>query len=96
MAGFRLSKAAKRDLIEIGAYTLDRWGDEQRIKYLTLLDARFRWIAKHPTLGFDSNHIRPGYWRCHEGRHVIFYRIAKRGVEIMRILHDRMLPRRHL
>jgi toxin ParE1/3/4 len=96
MAGFRLTKAAKRDLMEIARYTLERWGDEQRVRYLTQLDERFRWIAKHPRLGVDSAAIKPGYWRCHEGRHVIFYRIASKGVEIVRVLHERMLPTRHV
>ena len=96
MAGFRLTKAARRDLVEIARYTLERWGDEQRVRYLTQLDARFRWLAKHPKLGLASDEIKPGYWRCHEGRHVIFYRVVTKSVEIVRILHDRMLPKRHL
>jgi toxin ParE1/3/4 len=93
---FRLTKAAKRDLVQIARFTQQRWGDEQRVRYLTLLDARFRWIAKHPRLGLASDHIRPGYWRCIEGRHVILYRIAQGGVDIIRVVHDRMLPQRHL
>lgn len=96
MAGFRISKAARRDLIEIGRYTLERWGDEQRRRYLTQLDARFRWLARHPEHGIDSDHIRPGYWRCNEGSHVIFYRITGRRIDIIRVLHRRMLPERHL
>jgi toxin ParE1/3/4 len=96
VARFRLSRAARRDLIEIARYTLERWGDEQRVRYLTQLDARFRWIAQNPTCGLASDHIKPGYWRCAEGRHVIFYRLSAKGVDIIRILHDRMLPKRHL
>jgi toxin ParE1/3/4 len=69
MAGFRLTQAAKRDLVE---------------------------IAQHPNLGLPSDTIKPGYWRSHEGRHVIFYRVTGRGVEIVRVLHDRMVPTRHM
>lgn len=96
MARFRLTKAARRDLVEIARYTLERWGDAQRVRYLTQLDARFHWLAAHPQLGVASDQIKPGYWRCHEGRHVIFYRIDSKGIEIVRVLHDRMLPTRHL
>ena len=96
MASLRLSKAAKRDLIEIARYTLEHWGDEQRKRYLGQLDARFRWIARNPEMGLASDHIKPGYRRCAEGRHVIFYRLSATCVEIIRILHVRMMPRHHL
>lgn len=96
MASFRLTKAAKRDLIEISRYTLERWGAEQRRRYLTQLDARFGWLAKNPTLGTASDELKPGYWRYREGRHVIFYRLSATGVDIIRVLHARMLPTRYL
>jgi len=93
---FRLTKAAKRDLVEIARYTLERWGDQQRRRYLSQLDARFQWLAHNPTLGLDSAHIKAGYRRYVEGRHVIFYRVARGRTEIIRVLHVRMLPVRHL
>ncbi len=96
MAKFRLTKAARADLGEIARYTLERWGDHQRKRYLSQLDARFRQLARNPTHGIASDEIRPGYWRCSEGRHVIFYRIEDGTVEIIRVLHARMLPERHL
>lgn len=96
MSGFRITKAAKQDLVEIAAYTFERWGDAQRRRYLAQLDARFHRLAKKPALGLPSDDIRPGYWRYQEGRHVIFYRRAKPGIEIIRVLHVRMLPERHL
>jgi len=96
VAGFRVTKAAKRDLVEIGSYTLERWGADQRKRYLMQLDSRFRWLAKNPKAGIASDEIRPGYLRYREGRHVIFYRISQLGVDIIRVLHERMLPTRHL
>jgi toxin ParE1/3/4 len=96
VAKLRLTKAAKRDLVEIASYTRRQWGDDQRVRYLTQLDARMRWIAQDPQRGIPSDDMKPGYWRTLEGRHVIFYRIATGGVEIIRVLHGRMLPKRHL
>jgi toxin ParE1/3/4 len=96
VARFRVSKAAKRDLIEIARYTLEHWGDDQRKRYLGQLDARFRWLARNPKRGIASDDIRAGYWRYREGRHVIFYRISDHGVQIIRILHARMLADQHL
>jgi toxin ParE1/3/4 len=34
--------------------------------------------------------IRPGYCKYHVGRHLIFYRQVSDGLEIVRVLHDRM------
>lgn len=96
MRKYRVTRAARRDLVEIARYTLDRWGDGQRVKYLSQLDDRFDRLAADPEHGIASEHLKPGYWRCHEGRHVIFYKITERGVDIIRVLHDRMLPERHL
>lgn len=96
MARFRLAKAARRDLIEIARYTLEQWGDAQRKRYLTQLDTWFRKLARQPRRGIASDDIKPGYWRCREGRHVICYRISADGVDIIRVLHARMLPKRHL
>lgn len=96
MSSFRITKAAKRDLVEIARYTLERWGDQQRRRYVSQLDARFTWLAQNPTLGIDSDHIKAGYRRYVEGRHVIFYRVVRGRTEIIRVLHVRMLPVRHL
>jgi toxin ParE1/3/4 len=34
--------------------------------------------------------IRPGYCKYQVGRHLIFYRQVSDGLEIVRVLHDRM------
>jgi toxin ParE1/3/4 len=52
--------------------------------------------------GMRSFHIRHGRDESHEAPvanpvHVIFYRVVQPGmVEIVRVLHDRMEPRRHI
>lgn len=96
MGGFRLSKAAQGDLLAIGRYARERWGDERCRRYLAALDARFRALARTPEAGRVCGEIRPGYRCAREGKHVVFYRITDAGVEIVRILHERMLPKRHL
>ena len=49
-----------------------------------------------PSLGRACDDIRTGYRRYAEGSHTIFYREAGGGIEIVRILHGRMDPDRHL
>jgi len=92
----RFSRQARRDLVEIGAYTRDRWGEAQAVAYVTAVDVRCRWLARFPEAGMASDDIRPGYRGFSEGRHTIFYRRESGGIEVIRILHQSVLPRRHL
>ncbi len=94
MPAFRLTKLAKQDLRTIGRYTQATWGKEQRNRYLAKLDAGFHRLARQPRIGLACDDIRAGYRKHQIGRHVIFYRAAAqdpaKGIEIIRILHDRM------
>ena len=64
--------------------------------YLTQLDERFQLLAAAPSSGRSCEDLRPGYWRFREGRHITFYRLTPNAIEVVRILHERMLPKRHL
>jgi toxin ParE1/3/4 len=96
MSSFRLTRKAREDLKSIARYTQQTWGRKQRNKYLTLLDKRFSALAETRTLGHTCDEIRPGYRKFHEGRHIIYYRAAADGIEIVRILHASMDVERHL
>ena len=95
MAGFFLSGKAKADVKDIGRYTQERWGVEQRNRYLGELDACFQKIGANLTLGNSADAIRAGYRRIRQGSHMVFFRKAGNEVEIVRVLHNRMLPERH-
>jgi toxin ParE1/3/4 len=90
MGIFSLTELAKQDLRSIGRYTQLTWGREQRNLYLTKIDACFHLLAKEPQRGKVCDDVRPGYRKYHVGRHLIFYRQSTEGVEIVRVLHDRM------
>jgi toxin ParE1/3/4 len=90
MPAFRLSAKARVDLIEIGRYTQQAWGREQRNRYLSGLDEAFHLLAREPHRGRSCDDIRQGYLKYHVGRHVIFYRQSGADIEIIRILHERM------
>ncbi|WP_406276591.1 type II toxin-antitoxin system RelE/ParE family toxin [Nocardia sp. NBC_00881] len=50
-----------------------------------------------PRAGRACEEIRAGYFRVPAGSHTVYYRLTTDGVvEIMRILHQRMDPDRHL
>ena len=91
MSTFALTNKAIADLKDIGLYTLENWGREQRNLYLQMLDVSFQQLASNPLLGKDCRDIRNGYRKFNAGSHVIFYRQkSSDSIEIVRILHSRM------
>ena len=78
--------------MNIGTYTLRKWGEDQTIRYIDALEACCQRLGDNPELGRACDHIRPGLRRMEHGRHVVFYRIGAAGVLVSRILHQRMLP----
>lgn len=90
------TEEAENDLFEIGVYTWSEWGEEQFAKYMALLRETCEDTIPRKQRHARSVPSRPGLlrWRCE--RHVIFFRKVEGGFEIVRILHDRMLPAKHL
>ena len=92
---FRVSRAARQDLLRIGRFTERRWGKAKRNHYLGQLDEAFALISKNDSIGNIFDEISPGYRKFPEGSHVIYYRVTDM-VEIIRVLHERMDPDSHL
>jgi toxin ParE1/3/4 len=91
MSNFTITNKAIADLKEIGRYTLEHWGREQRKLYLQMLDTSFQQLASNPLKGKDCSDIRIGYRKFIAGSHVIFYRQkTAEMIEIVRILHGHM------
>ena len=90
MPAFRLTVKARADLLDIGRYTQQTWGRDQRNRYLSRLDEAFHLLARERDRGRPCDDIRQGYRKYHLGRHVIFYRQTGEDIEIIRILHERM------
>ena len=88
MAFYLLSESAQQDIISIRDYTMQTWGKTQTGKYLTLLQQRLEWLADNPALGRKRDEVKAGYLSFPEGRHIIFYRCAESGIEVMSIIHQ--------
>ncbi len=91
-----LTPRAQKDLDEIWDYTLSRWGLDQAERYVRGIGDAIRSVAEDPRRGRPCNEIRPGYRKYSIGSHVLFYRARPTGVEIVRILHQRMDYDQHL
>ncbi len=92
MASAGFSGRAKADLLSIGEYTLRNWGEAQTVRYLNDFEQAAKLLACNPGIGRSCDWIRPGLRRFEQGRHVMFYRQAKGGILVVRILHQSMLP----
>lgn len=97
MHSYSLTVAARKDMIEIGHYTVEKWGKRQRDKYLKQLDDAFKLLARQPEIGKEAEDIKPGYKKFGQGSHFIFYRAGKDSkIVVIRILHNSMDVDRHL
>jgi toxin ParE1/3/4 len=86
MVEYRLSNAAKEDLIRIHHFGVEKFGNIQADKYFDAFFDYFEIIAQRP-FSFESvDYIKEGYRRCPCGSDTIYYRINDNMVEIMAII----------
>jgi toxin ParE1/3/4 len=90
------SRLALADLKSISRHPVQQWGADQAIRYLDAIQERIREVAESPLMGRTCDGIEPGYRRIEQGGHVIFYRLKDGGIFVGRVLHQRMLPRKHI
>lgn len=88
---YKISVNAAEDIEQIWLYTVDNWSVEQADRYVNLIFDEIEYLADNPVSGKDLNHIRKEY-RCSKVKsHLILYRLVeKNGIEIIRVLHQRM------
>ena len=91
---YELSAEADEDLEEIFDYTYHEFGAKQAVKYVTFFEGIFESILQNPEIGRERNEIRLGLRSFIKESHVVFYRIIKDKIRIIRILHGAVdLPR---
>ena len=81
---------ARFDLDDIWDYTIDAWGRDQAKIYLRAINHAFQKLAKNPHLGKKYDGIHEGLRAYPSGKHLIFYFKTNAGIDIVRILHERM------
>ncbi len=86
MAEYRLSNAAKDDLIRIHHFGVKKFGITQADKYFNTFFEYFEIIAERPFAFESVDYIKPGYRKCPCGSDTIYYRISENMVEIMAIV----------
>ena len=96
MSFYRLTPAAARDLSSIWDFTQERWDPRHAETYLLEIRAAIERVASDPDRGRVCDEIREGYRRYAIGSHLVFYVSDHDGIDVIRVLHQRMDPTRHL
>lgn len=96
MTRYLLSPQAETSLIQIIAYTLRHFGQQQKTKTLKMLRERMRQAAASPARGRKRNEIKQGYFSVQAEQHHIYYRLGEAHIEIIDVLHQSMEPSLHL
>ena len=86
MANYKLSNAAKEDLIRIHHYGVQRFGMQQADAYFSSFFDHFEMIARIPFSCESVDFIKQGYRRCACGSDAIYYKVNNNQVEIMAII----------
>ena len=91
-----IAPAAKADLKVIYQYGLRQWGQAQSDRYLETLKNQFWSLTEQPLIGVERPELLPDVRSLPIESHTLFYRVTTDKVEIIRILHGRQDPQRHL
>ncbi|WP_205240771.1 type II toxin-antitoxin system RelE/ParE family toxin [Desulfobulbus alkaliphilus] len=96
MSRVTLTPRARSDLGDIWDFTFARWGMDQAEKYVRDLWAAMERQSNDPTNSIHIGDVRPGYRKVNSGSHVIFFKVTPGGIDVVRILHQKMDSNRHL
>jgi len=96
VAHFELTEGANADLAAITDYTAARWGKVQTRKYLDALEGRLNQLAGRPLMGRRRDELTDGLLSFPFESHVIYYMLTDVGIIVLRVLHQRQDPHRHI
>ncbi len=84
---YRLSQEADSDLEEIFDYTVHKFGFDRAVTYVSSFNDLFNRLAGNPLLGRERAELRSGLRSMVKESHVVFYRVLKNHIRIVRVLH---------
>ena len=91
-----IAPAAKTDLKDIYQYGLRQWGQTRSESYLESIKQQIWTLTEQPLIGVDRSELLSGARSLPIESHTLFYRVTLDTVEIIRVLHGRQDPQRHL
>ncbi len=95
MSNYRLSPLAEEDLFKIISTTIEFWGSAQAKVYAQTIDAALLKLAQYPDFGRERNDVYNSAKSFPVEKHIVFYQVSDDGIDVARILHQRMDPSKH-
>ena len=77
---YRLTRRARRELIEIWTHIADN-NEPAADRFINLLTSRFRLLAENPRAGRRRDELHPGHRSFPVGEYLILYSISEGGVK---------------
>lgn len=96
MASYQLLREAEQDIDDIWRWSYRRWSRDQADRYVRSLAVSMAELADDPDRGRSAAEIDSGLLRQRCESHVIFYRLADHGIDVVRVLHVKMNWASHL
>ena len=96
MTRIELTTEAERDLIDIFLFGVEHFGAAHAESYSSSLLAKIETAAANPSFGADYAFVRGSLRRYEARSHAIYYKQTPKGILVLRILHGRMDPARHI
>lgn len=87
---------AQTDIESIWNYTCRTWGISQAHHYVNGLRDVCAYLAKNPNVGKTRDDLYTGLHVYPSEKHLIFYLVVGNGIDVVRILHERMDSKPHL
>ncbi|GJL49774.1 MAG: toxin ParE1 [Nitrospirales bacterium] len=96
MIEIRKTALAKSDLEDIWLHSFQEWGEAQADTYHDHPTQVIEQLRHNPHLGKPCDHVQAGYRMVQAERHTIYYQLHDDHLMILRVLHERMDPTKHL
>jgi toxin ParE1/3/4 len=93
---YRFTEKAESDLEGIIEYTVQQWGGSQVDTYLDGLETLAKLLADNPDLGIKRQALSEGLLSFPYESHIVYYMKHRRGITIVRVLHQHTDPLKHL
>lgn len=91
-----IAPAARDDLKNIYQYGRRQWGKARSDGYMAILREQFWSLTVQPLIGIERPELPPEIRSLVIQSHTVFYRVVAKRIEIIRVLHGRQDPQRHL
>jgi len=81
---------AEQDLLDIWLFTFNNWGEERADNYLDSLASTLEMLNTQPLVCRERTEFSPPVRIHHHAHHLIVYLLIEDGINIIRVLHEKM------